>query len=150
MRKIWERVADRIQAGSSLADAMAEHKCFSKLVVQLVRVGEQTGNLEQVVVRSADILEKRRQLWSSLVTALAYPTLVLVAAIGVTIFMLVSVIPKLQVFLSGLGRKLPAMTQMLVDLAEYVQIYMSYFLMSSAALTGAASPYTLGRPGGSG
>ncbi len=99
MRKVWEQVADKIQGGSSLADAMAEHKCFSKLVVQLVRVGEQTGNLEQVVVRSADILEKRRNLLGSLMTAMAYPSLVLIAAIGVTIFMLVSVIPKLQIFL---------------------------------------------------
>ena len=138
MRKVWEQVADRIQAGSTLADAMAEHRCFSKLVVQLVRVGEQTGNLEQVVVRSADILEKRRQLWSSLATALAYPSLVLLAAIGVTIFMLVSVIPKLQVFLGAAGRKLPWMTQFLVDLADYVQIYLPYFLAGPAALTGAA------------
>jgi type IV pilus assembly protein PilC len=138
MRQVWLQVADRIQAGSSLADAMAEHRCFSKLVVQLVRVGEQTGNLEQVVVRSADIMEKRRQLWTSLATALAYPTLVLIAAIGVTVFMLVSVIPKLQVFLSALGRKLPWMTQLLVDLADYVQIYLPYYLAGAAALTGAA------------
>jgi type IV pilus assembly protein PilC len=135
MRKIWEQVAARIQAGSSLADAMAEHHCFTKLVVQLVRVGEQTGNLEQVVVRAADILEKRRQLWGSLATAMAYPAIVLVAAIGVTAFMLVSVIPKLQVFLSALGRKLPAMTQMLVDLADFIQIYFPYCLGGMAALT---------------
>jgi type IV pilus assembly protein PilC len=136
MRAVWEDVANRIQGGLSLADAMAQHKCFSRLVVQLIRVGEQTGNLEQVVVRAADILEKRRLLWGSLATAMAYPLLVLVAAIGVTIFMLVSVIPKLQVFLKALGRKLPAMTQFLVDLADYVQIYLPYYLIGAAVLTG--------------
>ncbi|HEX3657829.1 MAG TPA: type II secretion system F family protein [Pirellulales bacterium] len=138
MRQVWEQVALRIQAGVSMADAMAEHKCFSNLVVQLVRVGEQTGNLEQVVVRGADILEKRRNLRGSLLTAMAYPVIVLLAAIGVTIFMLVSVIPKLQVFLSALGRKLPAMTQFLVDLADWMQVYMPYLLAGIVALIGAA------------
>ena len=59
--KSGSRSPSASRAGPSLADAMAEHNCFSKLVVQLVRVGEQTGNLEQVVVRAADILEKRPQ-----------------------------------------------------------------------------------------
>ena len=135
---IWEQVAQRISSGVSMADAMAEHKCFSKLVVQLVRVGEQTGNLEQVVVRAADILEKRRNLRGSLLTAMAYPTIVLLAAIGVTIFMLVSVIPKLQVFLGCVGRKLPATTQFLVDLADWLQVYMPYLLIGLVALIGAA------------
>jgi type IV pilus assembly protein PilC len=61
---------------------------------------------------------------------------VVVAAIGVTAFMLVSVIPKLQVFLSALGRKLPAMTQMLVDMSEFIQVYFTYCLGGLAVLTG--------------
>lgn len=138
MRQVWQRVAERIQGGISLADAMSEHKCFTDLIVQLVRVGEQTGNLEQVVVRGADILEKRRALRGSLLTALAYPTIVLVAAVGVTVFMLVSVIPKLQVFLSALGRKLPAMTQLLVDLADWVQAWGLYVLGGQVALIAVA------------
>jgi type IV pilus assembly protein PilC len=135
MRQVWHAVGERIQTGTTLADAMSEHGCFSKLVVQLVRVGEQTGNLEQVVVRGADILEKRRNLLGNLLTALAYPSLVLLAAIGVTAFMLVSVIPKLQVFLSALGRKLPAMTQLMIDIAHYAQVYAPYALGVIAVLT---------------
>ena len=134
MRLIWQRVAERIQEGSTLGDALADHRCFPHLVVQLVRVGEQTGNLEPVVSRASDALEKRRLLRTSLLTALTYPAIVLLAAIGVTVFMIVGVIPKLQVFLKALGRKLPAMTQMLIDVSEAVQQHYVQGLIGFAAV----------------
>lgn len=124
MGRIWQDVARRIQEGAGLADAMAEHPQFSQIVVQLVRVGEQTGHLEAVLTRAADTLEGRRLLRSQLLTALTYPTIVFVAAIGVTIFMMVSVIPKLQTFLAALGRRLPPMTQLLIDVTDFVNAHL--------------------------
>jgi type IV pilus assembly protein PilC len=121
MRRIWTQVADKIQQGSSLSDAMASFSRFPHLVVQLIRVGEQTGTLDDVVNRAADSLQRRRLLKTQLLTALTYPTIVLVAAIGVAAFMIVGVIPKLQVFLKALGRKLPPITQALIDVSEVVQ-----------------------------
>ncbi len=123
MGRIWSQVAGDIQEGSSLADAMGEHRRFSPLVVQLVRVGEQTGQLEPVLARAADSLENRRHLRTSLLTALAYPAIVLLAAVGVTAFMAFSVIPKLEKFLSTIGRKLPAVTQLLLDVTNAVHAY---------------------------
>lgn len=121
MRRVWNEVADRIQQGSGLADALTGYRCFPFLVVQLVKVGEQTGTLEQVMLRAAEALERRRLLRTHLLTALTYPTIVLLAAIGVTVFMIVGVIPKLQTFLRALGRQLPAMTQALLDVSSFVQ-----------------------------
>src|SRR5262249_22893115 len=135
MRRAWDDVAQRIQQGSGLADAMAQHPCFSHLVLQLVRVGEQTGTLELVLTRAAEALERRRLLRTQLLTALTYPTIVLVAAVGVAAFMVFSVIPKLQVFLNALGRKLPAMTQLLVDIAAACQRYLPYVGVGALALT---------------
>lgn len=136
MTKVWEDVARRIQSGTTLADAMASHRCFSHLVIQLVRVGEQTGTLEQVVIRAADQLERRRILRTTLLTALTYPVIVLVAAIGVTVFMVVGVIPKLQVFLKALGRQLPPMTQMLLDVSEAVHTYYIHGIVGVIAILG--------------
>src|SRR5439155_21619799 len=51
MRRVWDNVAERIQQGTSLGDAMAEHRCFGHMVLQLVRIGEQTGTLERVILR---------------------------------------------------------------------------------------------------
>jgi type IV pilus assembly protein PilC len=144
---VWEEISQRVQSGSSFADAMSEYSCFNRLVVQLIRVGEQTGNLEQVVVRAAGILEKRRALRGSMITALAYPMIVFFAAIGVSAFMVFGVIPKLQVFLTSLGRKLPWMTQLLVDIATWCQTYLVYMIVGAIAFAGAATAIYLWPPG---
>lgn len=147
MKRVWQSVAQSIQEGASLADAMNHHSCFSKLVIQLTRVGEQTGNLEQVLVRGAELLANRRETRNSLITAAAYPSVVLVAAIGVSVFMVVSVIPKLQVFLSALGRDLPWMTQVLVDIGRYVQLYGLHVVIGIVATLVALTAIYLWPPG---
>jgi len=121
LRRVWQDVSDRIQEGASFHQSLAQHVCFPPLVVQLVRVGEETGSLDIVIDRAAKALERRRVLFMQVTTALAYPAIVFVAAIGVSAFMVVKVIPQLQKFLSAMGRKLPAMTQSLVDMSAWLQ-----------------------------
>lgn len=121
MRRVWRTVAERVQTGSDFANALSAHRCFPELVVQLIRIGEQTGNLDLVLRRGAELMERRRSIKNTLLTAMAYPMLVLVAALGVTAFMIFGVIPKLEIFLKALGRKLPAMTQSLIDVSDFVR-----------------------------
>lgn len=123
LQRVLKRVILRVQEGSSFADALAEHRCFNNLTVQLVRVGEQTGSLETVLVRASEAMERRRTLIQQVVTAMTYPGIVLIAAIGVTAFMLVGVIPKLKVFVNALGRQLPPSTQRLIDLSGWLQLH---------------------------
>lgn len=136
MRRIWAEVADSIQQGSGLADAMEKHGRFPAMAVHLIRVGEQTGTLEPVLTRAAASMERRRLLRSSLLTAMAYPAVVLVAAIGVAIFMVFYIIPKIKVVLKVLGRKLPAMAQSLVDISEFAQTRLPGILGVVLLLTG--------------
>jgi type IV pilus assembly protein PilC len=147
MRKVWTQVAEKIQQGSSLADALGEFRCFPQLVVQLVRVGEQTGTLEDVVTRASESMQRRRLLRNQMVTALTYPMIVVVAAFGVAGFMVVSVIPKLQVFLRALGRKLPPVTQALIDVSTLIQNYGPWFALGFLALTGGLIAVYLWPPG---
>jgi type IV pilus assembly protein PilC len=135
MRYIWQDIANRIQRGSSMTDAMAVHRCFNHMVVQLVRVGEQTGTLDKVVTRAAEAMERRRLLFTQFVTALTYPSLVFVSAIGVTVYMIVGLIPKLRVFLSALGRRLPPMTQSLLDISDLVTTYGLHICIGLLSLT---------------
>ena len=130
LRRIWEDVIARIEEGASLTEALSVHPCFPPLVVQLVRVGEQTGTLDTVVERAARTLEQRRVVFTNLLTALAYPTIVFIAAMGVTVFMLVKVIPQLQKFLQAMGRKLPPITQLLLDISTWLQTYGLYLAMT--------------------
>jgi type IV pilus assembly protein PilC len=135
-RQVWQRVVNDLQEGSSLAEALAKHRCFPPFVIQLMRIGEQTGQLERVLTQSAEAMENRRHLRSSLMTALLYPSIVLAAALGVTAFMMLHVIPKLQVFLKALGKKLPAMTQVLLDVSDLCQAYWLYVLVGTVLVAG--------------
>jgi len=139
LRRILLRVAERIEEGSSFADALTEHKVFNRLVIQLTRVGEATGHLDMVLTRSAETLERRRVLRTQVLTAVGYPAFTLAAALGVTAFMILNVVPKLVDFLKGMGRKLPPSTQALVDLSHWIKIHgaSTGSLAAAAIVTGA-------------
>lgn len=122
-RRLWERVAASIREGHSLAEAMERTRRFPSLVVQLVAVGEQTGGLENAFRQAAIAMERRRDLRTKLISALMYPTIVLVAALSVASFMVLFVIPKMEKFLNQLGRKLPWMTQSLLDLSAWIRLH---------------------------
>ena len=136
VRRIWQQVADAILAGETLATAMQRQRCFPQVVIQLARVGEQTGELNETLLRAADILEARRRLRSQILSALAYPIIVSLASIGVAGFMDFNVIPKLQTFLRALGRDLPPLTQMLVDVTEFIHTYVVHGAVALVVLIG--------------
>lgn len=122
LQKILTDISRRIQEGASFAEAMGGHPCFDNLTVQLVRVGEQTGNLDAVLTRASEAMQRRRMLKQQLMAALTYPSIVFLAAIAVTSFMVFFLIPKLETFVKNvLGKKLPAMTQVLIDLSGWIQ-----------------------------
>ena len=135
MAGIWRRIAERVEEGSTFADALAAHgRLFPNMVIQLVRVGEQSGTLDVVMKRAADHLEQSRRVRTALLTSLMYPAFVLVAAIGVTAFMLFGLIPKLQKFLLGRGRRLPAMSQMLLDMSAWLNANGTFVLLCLLAV----------------
>jgi type IV pilus assembly protein PilC len=120
MRVTLMDVAESVQAGRSLSQALGDHSWMGRMVRQLVEVGEATGTLDIVLNRAAKTLEKRRLLIGQAISALMYPLVVFLAAIGVTAFMLIYAVPRLTTYLTALGRPLPAMTQILVDASNFL------------------------------
>ena len=115
------------EEGASFSEAMQAHKnLFPLYIVQLVKVGEQSGALEVVLTRGADHLERTRNLRMTILNALIYPTIVVIMAVAVAAFMMLSVIPKIQKFLSGRGRSLPAITQALMDVSNWMTANLPY------------------------
>jgi type IV pilus assembly protein PilC len=123
VRRVWLQVIQRIRVGNSLTDALGEHKVFGKLTVQLVKVGEQTGYLERSMLQASTEMEESRKIRSQLISALTYPMITLVFALGVTAYMLHSIIPELKKFLLMMGRKLPPITQSLIDISNWFDTY---------------------------
>ena len=122
---LWRGVAERIERGDTLSGALAaEGRRFPEYVVQLIRVGESSGELDAMLTRAAEHLEQSRNLRLMVVNALAYPSIVVFLAVGVSAFMVLSVIPKIERFLAGGGRTLPPLTQALLDVSNWLRDYL--------------------------
>ena len=119
--RVWNRIAGQIESGLTLHDAMRQQTCFDDYTLALVRVGEQTGELELTLRRAAEHLEQSREMRIMLVNALIYPVLVVVMTIGVVALMVVKVIPQIETFLSQANQSLPAITRWLLDFSNYVR-----------------------------
>jgi type IV pilus assembly protein PilC len=126
LRKILMDLSARVESGESLSRSMARHpKAFSQLIIGLIRAGEVGGVLEESLQRIAAFLEKDVELRRKIRSAMTYPVIVLLAAIGIVIFLVSWLVPQFAQLFKELGIKdLPAPTQFLVDLsALFTQRY---------------------------
>jgi type IV pilus assembly protein PilC len=135
--QVWERLAKRIQQGSSFTDALAEHKPFSEFTRQLIHVGEQSGYLHRVMDQAAEELKSSRKIKKQVLAALRYPAFTLLLAIGVVIFLLTKVIPEIKKLLKIMGKPMPPITQALIDTSDWVMAH-GLFIGTVVALVGAA------------
>lgn len=111
-----------MRAGVTFADALARHAgTFSEFYVQLLRTVERTGSLVEALERVADYLEKMAMTRAKIVGSLIYPASVLVVGLGVTFGLLRFVVPEFADVLRGFGADLPAATQFLLSVSEFVQ-----------------------------
>jgi general secretion pathway protein F len=120
-RAILTEVRDKVRAGSSLASAIAAHpQSFSKLYVGLVRAGEAGGALAATLDRLAGLIERERSLRANLRSAMIYPTMLVVAAIGSIVLLLEYVLPQFTPIFEQAGAELPAATRILIALGAVV------------------------------
>lgn len=124
MKDALEGISENIAAGGTFSEALTAYpKIFDNLYVNMVKAGEAGGVLEVVLARLAEFAEKSEKIKNKVKGAMTYPTVVLFAAVGITAFLLVAVIPKFkQVFADMLGgQALPGITQAVIDMSEWVQ-----------------------------
>ena len=115
-------VRSKIIEGHSLAHALREHpKAFSALYCATIAAGEKSGHLDKVLLRLADYMEQQWHLERKLKTALVYPTMIVLVAIGIVGFLLEYVVPKMIAVYGNLGQSLPFLTQMLIAISQFVK-----------------------------
>src|SRR3989441_489136 len=148
MRDTIRDVCTRVEGGDSFSQALVKHpKCFNKLYVSMVDAGEKGGLLAEVLARLATYLENTARLRKKVKSAMMYPTAVTVIAIGITIFLLVKVVPVFGEIYSGFGAKLPGPTQFLISLSNILKGYILYILPGMAALVYGWFYYIKTKPG---
>ena len=133
-RAILGNVRDKVRSGSSLAAALAaEPRSFSKLYVGLVRAGEAGGTLPATLDRLATLLERERSLSANLRSALIYPALLIVAAIGSIVLLLDYVLPQFAPIFEQAGAELPAATRVLMTVGMVVGALAPWLLLALLA-----------------
>ena len=135
-RRVWNRVAASVTRGEPFAAALAaSSRRFDDVTVRLADVGEKSGELELTLTRAAEQLNSRRNLRNTVANAFVYPCITVATAIAVSAYLVVAVIPKLADFLRSSGTALPALTQALVGLSEWIVANGAYVVVCVAGVT---------------
>ncbi|HNQ89203.1 MAG TPA: type II secretion system F family protein [Verrucomicrobiota bacterium] len=123
-RARWKEVHDRVVDGMSLANAMAQSpETFPRVYVAMVEAGETGGFLDVVLAQIAEFQARDKEIRGKVMTALLYPTILLVLALGVLTFLLVFFIPRFQAIFSDFGAALPLLTRIIVGASDAVRSY---------------------------
>jgi len=124
LRKVLSQVRERVKEGMSLANALMEHPAvFPSVYTAMINAGETSGTLELVVERLADFGEQQLALQRKIRSTLAYPLLMLIVGVGVVVFLMTYVIPRVTQIFVDMKQELPLPTTILIGVSELFQRY---------------------------
>jgi type II secretory pathway component PulF len=127
-------IGERIAAGQMLSDALAHcPRAFPPLYIALIRAGEQSGSLPEVLQSIAGFLEWRIEISATIKQAMVYPLVVAAAGYGMVLFMTAFVIPRLGSVLEKMGGDLPRASLLLIDVSGFVAANVWLILLGSIA-----------------
>lgn len=126
---ILHEILEGIESGSTFADAAALHaSAFPPYYLGILRAAELTGNLDTVLVRLSEYIERDLEAKRKVVSALTYPAIIAVLAVVVVGVLVGWVLPRFETFFDNLGAKLPLPTRMLLSVAHFVQDWWFLFV----------------------
>lgn len=130
LKEALETISEEVQEGQSLSEGMGQYpELFPTLLVQMIRSGEVSGNLQEVLDRMATYYEKQQVLREKISTALTYPLVVSIFAILITIFLLLFIVPIFGDMYASMGEELPLITKIVLGLSSFIQNYWWVFLL---------------------
>jgi general secretion pathway protein F len=133
--QVLRTAKEEITTGNNLAEALAKHpKYFSDLYVNMVRAGEASGNLDAVLTRIADYLQKQASLRGKVIAAITYPCIMVVVGLAVVIFLMSYVVPQITQVLEERGQALPFITEVLVQVSAFMQNFWWVLLIGVVGL----------------
>src|SRR4051812_43213133 len=126
----WKEIHGLVIDGMSLADAMAKSpETFPRVYTAMVQAGETGGFLDLVLAQIADFQGREKELRSKVVTAMLYPTILLVLALSVLVFLLTFFIPRFQLIFKDFKASLPLATQIVIGASHLVRAYGPFILL---------------------
>jgi type IV pilus assembly protein PilC len=129
MRAAAAGLVEDIEGGKTLSEAMREHpRVFNPVFASLVKAGEVSGRLSEVLRNLADSLKWEDELASHTKKLITYPALVGTVVVGVTLFLMIYLVPQMAGFIRNMGQNLPAQTRALMALSHALTHYWYLFL----------------------
>jgi len=123
LREALTGMGEAVESGGTFSEALGQYpRTFDKLYINMVKAGEAGGVLDSVLGRLAEFMEKAERIKGKIKSAMTYPIVVLVAALGILTFLMVFIIPKFaEIFTDLLGGKaLPPLTQFVIGISDAV------------------------------
>ncbi len=137
LSSVVDGVKKRVSEGQHMSEALGAYPAlFPRLFVNMVRAGENSGALENVLARIADLTEKQSAFMGRLRSMLAYPVIAGVIGIFITVFLLMVVLPSLTVIFSDMGQALPVPTMLLISGGDF---FLSYWWVITLSVILAAA-----------
>ena len=135
VRSVISRVADGVLEGRRLADAMGrEPKSFPPLYRAMVSAGESSGTLPELLERMAKLLERQAEMRGKMLSALAYPAVLTLVALGVVAALMIAVVPRVVEQFEDVGQQLPLLTRVIIGISEFLAGYWWALLAAIAIL----------------
>lgn len=133
-KSVVSDIQAQVTSGTSLSIAFGRYpNVFPNAYVALCKAGESSGKLDEILLRLADTMEKDKDIKSKFKTALIYPSIILVAMVGVFVLMMVVVVPKLSELYESMNVELPFITKVMIGISDFMT---TYYLLILPALFG--------------
>ena len=122
MKQTCQVLVDAVRGGSDLSAAMEQcPRSFTPLYVSMVKAGEVSGQMDIILNRLADYMEAAEELSREIKSAMTYPVISMVLVVGITMFLMMGVVPTFKNVFESLDTDLPAITQMVLDLSNFLR-----------------------------
>jgi len=126
-KNVLTKIRDDIGSGANLSDGMAKFpSVFNTLYCNMIKAGELSGSLDQILDRLSTYLEKAEALQQKIKGAMSYPITIMVIAMIIVIILVVKVVPAFKAVFESFGGELPPMTRVLINISEFEQKYAIY------------------------
>lgn len=140
-KKMLNEVAEGIKGGNTLSKMLSRHpKVFPEIYTAVIRAGEETGKLSEVLINLADQQEKEAELIGKIKSAMIYPAVILASLVGVSVLIVMFVIPSLEGIFADSGAELPILTRILLAVSDFSRKYF-YVVIAMIVLLGVGGKF---------
>ena len=141
-RAVIGQLVEDVRAGSDFSQALSKHPgCFNNIFVNMIKAGEASGQLDEILGRLADYAEATAELKGRIKSAMTYPVVSLILILAIVVGLLVFIIPKFKEIFDGLNVELPLPTQILLAVSAYMKDFWYIWLGVIVGLVFATKAY---------